>query len=46
MIVNELWNSSESASDGAIRVYINRLKQVLPQMKIENIRGIGYKLVC
>ncbi len=46
MIVNELWNSSQSASDGAIRVYINRLKQVLPQMKIENIRGIGYKLVC
>ncbi len=45
LIVNELWNSSESGSDGAIRVYINRLKHLLPQMKIENIRGIGYKLV-
>ena len=45
LIINELWSSSESGSDGAIRVYINRLKQVLPQMKIENIRGIGYKLV-
>ncbi len=46
IIVNELWNSSETASEGAIRVYINRLKQVLPEMVIENIRGIGYKLVC
>ncbi len=45
LIINELWNSSESGSDGAIRVYINRLKHMLPNMKIENIRGIGYKLV-
>lgn len=46
LIFDELWTSSESGSDGAIRVYINRLKQLLPDMKIENIRGIGYKLVC
>lgn len=45
LIVNELWSASESGSDGAIRVYINRVKQLLPQMQIENIRGIGYKLV-
>lgn len=45
LIIDELWNSSESGSDGAIRVYINRIKQLLPQMKIENIRSIGYKLV-
>jgi len=45
MIIDELWSSSESGSDGAVRVYINRLKQLLPDMKIENIRGIGYKLV-
>jgi len=45
LIIEELWNSSESGSEGAIRVYINRIKQLLPQMKIENIRGIGYKLV-
>ena len=45
LIINELWSRSESGSEGAIRVYINRLKQLLPQMKIENIRGIGYKLV-
>ena len=45
LIIDELWSMSESGSEGAIRVYINRLKQLLPQMKIENIRGIGYKLV-
>ena len=45
LIFDELWNSSESGSDGAIRVYINRIKQLIPQMSIENIRGIGYKLV-
>ena len=45
MIFDELWSTSEIGSDGAIRVYINRLKQLLPEMKIENIRGVGYKLV-
>ena len=45
LIINELWNTSQTGSDGAIRVYINRIKQLLPQMQIENIRGIGYKLV-
>jgi len=45
LIITELWNSSESGSDGAIRVYINRVKQIIPQLQIENIRGIGYKLV-
>lgn len=45
LIFDELWSSSEGGSDGAIRVYINRIKQLLPDMSIENIRGIGYKLV-
>jgi len=46
LIYEELWNFNESGSDGAIRVYINRLKQLLPELSIENIRGVGYKLVC
>jgi len=46
LIYDELWSSSEGGSDGAIRVYINRLKQLLPKVSIENIRGVGYKLVC
>ncbi len=44
-ILAELWSASDGGSEGAIRVYINRLKQLLPAVKIENIRGIGYKLV-
>ena len=45
LIFDELWSSSEGGSDGAIRVYVNRLKQLLPDMKIQNVRGVGYKLV-
>ncbi len=46
LIYDELWTSSEGGgSDGAIRVYINRLKNLLPTITIENIRGVGYKLV-
>jgi len=46
MIYDALWTSAEGGgSDGAIRVYINRLKQLLPTINIENIRGIGYRLV-
>ncbi|RLA75977.1 MAG: DNA-binding response regulator [Epsilonproteobacteria bacterium] len=45
MIMDSLWSSSDGGSDGAIRVYINRLKHLLPQLTIQNIRGIGYKLV-
>ena len=45
LILDELYRDSDSRSDGAVRVYINRIKQLLPQVSIENIRGIGYKLV-
>ncbi|PNV84370.1 MAG: DNA-binding response regulator [Sulfurimonas sp.] len=45
MILDELWSSNEGGSDGAIRVYITRIKQLVPEISIENIRGIGYKLV-
>lgn len=45
LIHEELWNLSERGSDGAIRVYVNRLKKLLPDMQIENVRGVGYKLV-
>jgi len=45
LILDELWSSSEAGSDGVVRVYINRIKQLLPDMTIENIRAVGYKLV-
>ena len=45
LILDTLWSHGESGSDGALRVYINRIKQLVPRINIENIRGIGYKLV-
>ncbi|MCJ7765537.1 MAG: response regulator transcription factor [Thiovulaceae bacterium] len=45
MIIDALWSSDEGVSDGAIRVYINRLKQELSSVEIQNVRGIGYRLV-
>ncbi len=45
LILSELWTNAEGGSDGAVRVYINRIKQLLPKMSVENVRGVGYKLV-
>jgi DNA-binding response OmpR family regulator len=45
LILDTLWSSASGGSEGALRVYINRLKQLLPALHIENIRGIGYRLV-
>jgi DNA-binding response OmpR family regulator len=45
MIVNELWSPSQDPSDGAIRVYINRLKHEIGNDRIVNVRGMGYRLV-
>jgi len=43
MIFMSLWTSSEEGSDGAVRVYINRLKKILGEEHIINVRGVGYK---
>ena len=45
MIMQELWSVSESGSSGAVRVYINRIKSLIHDLEIQNIRGVGYKLV-
>jgi len=45
LIRDTLWSFSEGGSDGAVRVYVNRLKALLPEVKIENIRGVGYRVV-
>jgi len=45
MIIDALWPSNASVSDGSIRVLINRLKQELSSVEIHNVRGIGYRLV-
>ena len=41
-IYKTLWNTSQEASYGALRVYINRLKKLFGN-RIENIRGVGYR---
>lgn len=45
MMMDELWSASELVSEGAIRVYINRLKQEIGNDRIVNVRGLGYRLV-
>ncbi|MGZ8546419.1 MAG: response regulator transcription factor [Sulfuricurvum sp.] len=45
MMMDELWSASELVSEGAIRVYINRLKQEIGNERILNVRGLGYRLV-
>ncbi len=45
LIINELWSLGDGGSDGALRVYISRIKQLVPDIKIQNVRAIGYKLV-
>lgn len=45
-INDTLWSSSQGVSDGALRVYINRLRELLGEERIQNIRSRGYKLVC
>jgi len=45
LIADSLWHTSQGGSDGAIRVYINRIKPLLDGVQIENVRGVGYKLL-
>ncbi len=42
MIFETLWRTEEEGSDGAVRVYINRLKKILGTESLKNIRGVGY----
>ncbi len=39
-----VWEWDENPSDGALRVYINELKKILGKERIENIKGVGYRL--
>jgi DNA-binding response OmpR family regulator len=44
MIINKLWNTNENYSEGSIRVYISKLKDILGSDTIVNIKGQGYKI--
>jgi len=43
-IKNRLWAAGQSASDGALRVYVAQLKRYFPD-NISNIRGVGYRWI-
>ncbi len=45
MMFEALWSVEGSPSDGALRVLVTRLKQELKTVQIQNVRGIGYRLV-
>ena len=44
-ILNEVWGYEKSVSTNVVEVYIRYLRNKLPDIKIETIRGIGYRLI-
>lgn len=44
-ILNEVWGYEKSVSTNVVEVYIRYLRNKLPDIKIETVRGIGYRLV-
>lgn len=44
-IINSVWGFEEEFSEGSLRVYINRLKKIVGNESIINIKGLGYKLL-
>jgi len=47
MIINRLWTTNESYSEGSIRVYVNSIKKLFvdkTSFTISNIKNIGYKI--
>lgn len=43
-IMSTLWTSHEECSDGSVRVYINQIKKLIPELEIKNIKGVGYQI--
>ncbi len=43
-ILEHLWGWDETPSEGAMRVYINELKKAIGKERIENVKGVGYRL--
>jgi len=47
MIINKLWNTDETYSEGSIRVYVNSIKKLFSDtslFSVLNIKNIGYKI--
>lgn len=45
MIIRTIWSLDEEYSEGSLRVYITRLKRIVGNDNLMNIKGIGYKLI-
>ena len=43
-IINKLWSNAENHSEGSLRLYITRLRQIVGKDKIENIKKVGYSI--
>lgn len=43
-IMTTLWSTQEECSDGSVRVYINQIKKLIPELEIKNIKGVGYQI--
>ena len=44
-ILNEVWGYEKSVSTNVVEVYIRYLRNKMPGIEIETIRGIGYRLI-
>jgi two-component system, OmpR family, alkaline phosphatase synthesis response regulator PhoP len=44
IIMDTIWSSETIVGDRTIDVYIRKIREILVDMKIETIKGIGYKL--
>lgn len=44
-ILNKVWGYEKSVSTNVVEVYIRYLRNKLPGIEIETIRGIGYRLI-
>lgn len=43
-IMDTLWSAQEECSDGSVRVYINQIKKLIPNLDLRNIKGVGYQI--
>ncbi len=43
-IINRLWSNAQEHSEGSLRLYITKLRQITGKEKIKNIKKVGYAI--
>ncbi len=43
-IIDRLWSNTQEHSEGSLRLYITRLRQIVGKDKIKNIKKVGYAI--